>query len=200
MVCVSTAGLATPSLDALLMERLPCRAARSACRSRPRLRRRRSWGCRAPRAGARGVPGRPVLLVVVELCALTFRTQRHLQQQHRRRGTVRRWRRCRGHRRRRRAARCLARRASTRGRARSTSWDGASRTMASACCSRATSLRWCAAVTVACCASFSTAAASASRISTASPCTPAAFGVLEALEHALELPPDALDDSRDGAA
>lgn len=73
IVAVSTTGIATPSLDALLMERLPFR------RDVQRLP-VFGLGCAGGVLGlaraaelARAEPGRNVLLVVVELCALTFR-------------------------------------------------------------------------------------------------------------------------------
>ena len=73
IVSVSTSGIATPSLDALLMERLPFR------RDVERLP-IFGLGCVGgvlgfARAGAlaRAFPCRTVLLVVVELCGLTFR-------------------------------------------------------------------------------------------------------------------------------
>lgn len=73
IVAVSTTGVATPSLDALLMERLGVR--RDATRL-PIF----GLGCAGGVLGlsraatlAHSMPGRNVLLVVVELCALTFR-------------------------------------------------------------------------------------------------------------------------------
>ena len=73
IVVVSTTGIATPSLDALVMERL----------SLPRDLMRLpifGLGCVGGVMGlshaagmARALAGRPVLLLVVELCALTFR-------------------------------------------------------------------------------------------------------------------------------
>jgi alkylresorcinol/alkylpyrone synthase len=73
IVAVSTTGIATPSLDALLMERLPFR--RDVMRL-PVF----GLGCAGGVLGfsraaelARAEPGRNVLLLVVELCALTFR-------------------------------------------------------------------------------------------------------------------------------
>jgi alkylresorcinol/alkylpyrone synthase len=73
IVTVSTTGIATPSLDALLMERLPIR--RDAMRL-PIF----GLGCAGGVLGfsraaelARAAPGRNVLFLVVELCALTFR-------------------------------------------------------------------------------------------------------------------------------
>jgi len=73
IVAVSTTGIATPSLDALLMERLPFR--RDVMRL-PIF----GLGCAGGVLGfsraaelARAEPGRNVLLLVVELCALTFR-------------------------------------------------------------------------------------------------------------------------------
>ncbi len=73
IVAISTSGVATPSLDARLMTRLPFR--------------RDAWrlpvfglGCAGGALGlaraaamARAAPGARVLLLVVELCALTFR-------------------------------------------------------------------------------------------------------------------------------
>lgn len=73
VVTVSTTGLATPSLDALLIEQLalPCDTVRLPIFG---------LGCVGGVLGmaraaalAREMPGRPVLLAVVELCALTFR-------------------------------------------------------------------------------------------------------------------------------
>lgn len=73
LVVVSTTGIATPSLDALLMERMGLR---------PDLRRLPlfGFGCAGGVLGlsraaalARSEPGRRVMLVVVELCGLTFR-------------------------------------------------------------------------------------------------------------------------------
>ena len=73
VVTVSTTGLATPSLDALLIERLGLR--RDTIRL-PIF----GLGCAGGVLGmaraaalACAVPGRPVLFAVVELCALTFR-------------------------------------------------------------------------------------------------------------------------------
>lgn len=73
IVAVSTTGLATPSLDARLMERLPFR------RDLQRLP-VFGLGCAGGALGlaraaalARGEPGSKVLLLVVELCGLTFR-------------------------------------------------------------------------------------------------------------------------------
>jgi alkylresorcinol/alkylpyrone synthase len=73
IVTVSSTGIATPSLDALLMERLPFR--RDVMRL-PVF----GLGCAGGVLGfsraaelARAEPGRNVLLLVVELCALTFR-------------------------------------------------------------------------------------------------------------------------------
>ncbi|MGH6939396.1 type III polyketide synthase [Hypericibacter sp.] len=73
IVTVSSTGIATPSLDALLMERLPFR--RDVMRL-PVF----GLGCAGGVLGfsraaelARAAPGRNVLLLVVELCALTFR-------------------------------------------------------------------------------------------------------------------------------
>ncbi len=73
VVCVSTTGLATPSLDARLMDRLPFR---------PDLQRLPVFGlgCAGGALGlaraaalAKAAPGSRVLLLVVELCGLTFR-------------------------------------------------------------------------------------------------------------------------------
>jgi alkylresorcinol/alkylpyrone synthase len=73
VVAVSTTGIATPSLDALLMERLPFRRD---LRRLPVF----GLGCAGGVLGlaraaelASAQPGRNVLLLVVELCALTFR-------------------------------------------------------------------------------------------------------------------------------
>jgi alkylresorcinol/alkylpyrone synthase len=73
LVAVSTTGIATPSLDALLMERLPFR------RNVKRLP-IFGLGCAGGVLGlaraaalARAEPGSRVLLLVTELCALTFR-------------------------------------------------------------------------------------------------------------------------------
>ncbi|WP_282608310.1 type III polyketide synthase [Pelagibius sp. Alg239-R121] len=73
IITVSTTGIATPSLDALLMDRLAFR--RDAMRL-PVF----GLGCAGgvlglSRAGsfASAMPGKKVLLLVVELCALTFR-------------------------------------------------------------------------------------------------------------------------------
>jgi alkylresorcinol/alkylpyrone synthase len=73
IVSVSSSGIATPSLDAMLMERLPFR--RDAQRL-PIF----GLGCAGGVLGlaraatlARAEPGATVLLVVVELCGLTFR-------------------------------------------------------------------------------------------------------------------------------
>ncbi len=73
IVTVSTTGIATPSLDALLMERMPFR------RDVQRLP-VFGLGCAGGVLGlgraaalARAKPGGRVLLLVVELCALTFR-------------------------------------------------------------------------------------------------------------------------------
>ncbi|MFQ5783904.1 MAG: type III polyketide synthase [Alphaproteobacteria bacterium] len=73
IVSVSTTGIATPSLDALLMERLPFR------RDVQRLP-VFGLGCAGGVLGlaraaalARATPGAKVLFLVVELCALTFR-------------------------------------------------------------------------------------------------------------------------------
>jgi alkylresorcinol/alkylpyrone synthase len=73
VVAVSTTGLATPSLDALLIERLAL--PRDTVRL-PIF----GLGCVGGVLGlaraatlARAMPGRPVLLAAVELCALTFR-------------------------------------------------------------------------------------------------------------------------------
>ncbi len=73
LVTVSTTGIATPSLDALLMERMPFR------RNTQRLP-IFGLGCAGGVLGlgraaalARATPGSRVLFLVVELCALTFR-------------------------------------------------------------------------------------------------------------------------------
>lgn len=73
LVTVSTTGISTPSLDALLMERLPFR--RDVTRL-PVF----GLGCAGGVLGlaraaalARAQPGKRVLFLVVELCALTFR-------------------------------------------------------------------------------------------------------------------------------
>lgn len=73
IVVVSTTGIATPSLDALLMERLPFR------RDVQRLP-IFGLGCVGGAVGlaraaalARSMPGSTVLFLVVELCALSFR-------------------------------------------------------------------------------------------------------------------------------
>lgn len=74
VICVSTTGFAAPSLDARLIGPLGLRA--DVCRT-PVF----GWGCAGgaiglARAGdlARAVPGRTVLLLVVELCSLAFRS------------------------------------------------------------------------------------------------------------------------------
>ena len=73
ILCVSTTGLATPSLDARLMDRLPFR---------PDVERLPVFGlgCAGGTLGlartaalAKAKPGSRVLLLVVELCGLTFR-------------------------------------------------------------------------------------------------------------------------------
>ncbi len=73
IVTVSSTGIATPSLDALLMERL---AMRDDCQRLPVF----GLGCAGGVLGvnrgaalAAGQPGATVLVLVVELCALTFR-------------------------------------------------------------------------------------------------------------------------------
>lgn len=73
IVCVSTSGIATPSLDALLMERMGLR--RDVTRL-PVF----GLGCAGGVLGlsraaamARAMPGRRILFLVVELCGLTFR-------------------------------------------------------------------------------------------------------------------------------
>jgi len=75
IVCVSTTGVATPSLEARLMERMPFR--RDVMRL-PIF----GLGCAGGVIGlaraadlARARPGRRVLFLVVELCSLTFRPQ-----------------------------------------------------------------------------------------------------------------------------
>ncbi|HEX2761565.1 MAG TPA: hypothetical protein VHM27_13665, partial [Rhizomicrobium sp.] len=72
-VTVSSTGIATPSLDAMLMERLPFR---DDCRRLPVF----GLGCAGGVLGlnrgaqmAAAEPGSTVLVLVVELCALTFR-------------------------------------------------------------------------------------------------------------------------------
>ncbi len=72
-VTVSSTGIATPSLDAMLMERLPFR---DDCRRLPVF----GLGCAGGVLGlnrgaqlATSEPGSTVLVLVVELCALTFR-------------------------------------------------------------------------------------------------------------------------------
>ena len=77
LVTVSTTGISTPSLDALLMERLPFR--RNVTRL-PVF----GLGCAGGVLGlaraaalARAQPGKRVLFLVVELCALTFRRMDH---------------------------------------------------------------------------------------------------------------------------
>ncbi len=77
IVCVSTTGITTPSLDARLLDRLPFR--RDVLRL-PIF----GLGCAGgvtglARAAAlqRAMPGSRVLLLVVELCALTFREADH---------------------------------------------------------------------------------------------------------------------------
>ncbi len=74
-VTVSSTGIATPSLDALLMERLPFR---EDCRRLPVF----GLGCAGGVLGlnrgaqlASAEPGSTVLVLVVELCALTFRKE-----------------------------------------------------------------------------------------------------------------------------
>ena len=75
IVCVSTSGVATPSLEARLIERMPFR--RDVIRL-PIF----GLGCAGGVLGlaraadlARALPGRRVLFLVVELCSLTFRPQ-----------------------------------------------------------------------------------------------------------------------------
>lgn len=75
VVCVSTTGLATPSLEARLIHRLGLR--RTVART-PVF----GWGCAGGVLGlsraadlARARPGAPVLLLVVELCSLAFRRE-----------------------------------------------------------------------------------------------------------------------------
>ncbi len=77
LVTVSTTGIATPSLDALLMERLPFR------RELERLP-IFGLGCAGGVLGlsraaaiARSTPGSNVLVLIVELCGLTFRSDDH---------------------------------------------------------------------------------------------------------------------------
>lgn len=73
IVTVSSTGIATPSLDALLMERLPLR---DDCQRLPVF----GLGCAGGVLGvnrgatlAAATPGSTTLVLVVELCALTFR-------------------------------------------------------------------------------------------------------------------------------
>lgn len=73
IVTVSSTGIATPSLDALLMERLPLR---DDCQRLPVF----GLGCAGGVLGvnrgaalAAATPGSTILVLVVELCALTFR-------------------------------------------------------------------------------------------------------------------------------
>ena len=74
IVVVSTTGIATPSLDALLIERMGLRADRAAAADlRARLRRRGHRPRPRRRARRRRAPGETVLFLVVELCALSFR-------------------------------------------------------------------------------------------------------------------------------
>ena len=75
IVCVSTTGFATPSLDALLIQRL---GLKQTVKRTPVF----GWGCAGGAIGlsraatlARGEPGSIVLLLVVELCSLTFRRE-----------------------------------------------------------------------------------------------------------------------------
>ncbi|MFI4988351.1 MAG: type III polyketide synthase, partial [Alphaproteobacteria bacterium] len=77
IVAVSTSGIATPSLDALVMERL---AMRRDLRRLPIF----GLGCAGGVLGlarasemARVFPGERVLFLVVELCGLTFRSRDH---------------------------------------------------------------------------------------------------------------------------
>ncbi len=77
IVCVSTTGITTPSLDARLLDRLPFR--RNVLRL-PIF----GLGCAGGVTGLaraatlqRAMPGSRVLLLVVELCALTFREADH---------------------------------------------------------------------------------------------------------------------------
>lgn len=77
IVCVSTTGIAAPSLDARLMERL---AFRRDAKRLPVF----GLGCAGGVVGLaraadlqRAMPGSRVLLLVVELCALTFREADH---------------------------------------------------------------------------------------------------------------------------
>jgi alkylresorcinol/alkylpyrone synthase len=77
IICVSTTGITTPSLDARLLDRLPFR------RNVQRLP-VFGFGCAGGVAGLsraaalqRAMPGSRILLLVVELCALTFRQGDH---------------------------------------------------------------------------------------------------------------------------
>ena len=74
IVVVSTTGIATPSLDALLVERMGLTPRHPAPADlRPGLRRRGDRAFARRRSGAAAEPGSKVLFLVVELCALTFR-------------------------------------------------------------------------------------------------------------------------------
>lgn len=75
VVCVSTTGVATPSLESLLADRI---GLRPDCQRLPVF----GLGCAGGAMGlsraadlARAKPGRVVMLLVVELCTLTFRPQ-----------------------------------------------------------------------------------------------------------------------------
>ena len=126
IVAVSTTGIATPSLDALLMERMNLR------RNVQRLP-IFGLGCAGGAIGlaraaaiARTKPDGLVLFLVVELCALCFRRDDFLQEQHRRDRALRRRRGGRADLVRGRRTRASSPAASTRGPIRSTSWAGTS--------------------------------------------------------------------------
>ena len=93
IVVASTTGIATPSLDARLIERM---GLRSTVRRLPIF----GLGCAGGVIGlaraasqAAVTPGETVLFLVVELCALSFR-RRFVEEQYRGNGSVRRRRRC----------------------------------------------------------------------------------------------------------